>query len=97
MRRWAVSSKKYVGRSVDLELRDHFKNFSVSYVGPKFGLRKEPKVKATMGPDLFVYEQHFLSARDTSRFHIGLDRLDDSTIRLICMFSGRRKHGFVII
>ena len=87
--------KKYAGHYVELDLREHFRNFAVSCVGPNFGLRKEPKPKATMGPELFVYEQHFLWARDTSRFHIGLDRLDDSTIRLICMFAGCRKHELV--
>lgn len=53
-------------------------------------------MKPTMGPDLvFIYLQHFLWVKDTSQFHIGLDRLDDSTIRLIQMFTGCRKHELV--
>jgi hypothetical protein len=59
----------YTGHQVDPALRDHWRDFYVSFTGPEFGLRKEPKVKATMGPDLFMYQQHFLWARDTSRFH----------------------------
>ncbi|KHO11488.1 hypothetical protein MAA_11004 [Metarhizium robertsii ARSEF 23] len=43
----------------------------------------------------FICHIYFLWDRDTSHFHIGLDRLDDATIRHNCMFSGCRKHELV--
>ncbi|KAH0593262.1 hypothetical protein MHUMG1_08984 [Metarhizium humberi] len=43
----------------------------------------------------FICHIYFLWDRDTSHFHIGLDRLDDAAIRHNCMFSGCRKHELV--
>ncbi|KJK82563.1 hypothetical protein H634G_02169 [Metarhizium anisopliae BRIP 53293] len=43
----------------------------------------------------FICHIYFLWDRDTSHFHIGLDRLDDAAIRHNCIFSGCRKHELV--
>jgi hypothetical protein len=95
LRQLGALFKKYTGRSVERELRNHFLNFTTTYLSTRFAFRREPKPKPTIGPDFFVYKQHFLWARDTSQFHIGLDRIDDSTIRLINMWTGCRKHELV--
>lgn len=87
--------KKYTGREPEAELVQHLYKVVVSEITPTFGLRREPKVKPTMGPDLFVYHLQFLWAKDASRFHIGLHRIDDFAIRQICMWTGCRKHELV--
>ncbi|KID74356.1 uncharacterized protein G6M90_00g083260 [Metarhizium brunneum] len=60
----------------------------------EWGLRREHKVKSPMGR-LLIYHIYFFWVRDTSHFHIGLDQLDNATIRHSCMFSGCRKHELV--
>ena len=58
-------------------------------------LRREPKAKATTGPDFYIDHIHFLWVYDTSQFHIELDRLDDAPVRQIAMYTGCRKHELV--
>lgn len=48
---------------------------------PLFGLRTEPKLKNTLGPNGFVYLARFRWGRNRTARKIGLDRLDDSLIR----------------
>ncbi|OAA63292.1 FluG domain-containing protein [Niveomyces insectorum RCEF 264] len=52
--------------------------------------------KNTIGPDAFRYLSYFRWVRDDkTMFSIGLDRLDDATIRQLQMFTGGRTHEFV--
>ncbi|KID86783.1 FluG domain-containing protein [Metarhizium guizhouense ARSEF 977] len=55
----------------------------------------ENQKSSLLWADFCIYHIYFLWVRDTLHFHIGLDRLDDATIRHICMFSGCRKHELV--
>ncbi|KAH7010785.1 uncharacterized protein B0I36DRAFT_356404 [Microdochium trichocladiopsis] len=62
----------------------------------KYYLRTEPKVKNHIGPDVHIYLSHFRWVRDWKNvFKIGLDRLDDATLRYFQMFTGARPHEFV--
>lgn len=87
--------KKYTAESWDNNLRDYLRQYSKILITPKWKLRREPKAKPTMGPDFFIYHIHFLWVHDTSHFHIGLDRLDDATVRHFAMYTGCRKHELV--
>ncbi|KAI0113277.1 hypothetical protein F4814DRAFT_449726 [Daldinia grandis] len=48
-----------------------------------------------MGPDFFMYHLYFLWVRDTSAFHIGLDRIDDACLRMFYRWTGCRKHELI--
>ncbi|KAM5348918.1 hypothetical protein ACJ41O_008741 [Fusarium nematophilum] len=87
--------KKYTAEPWDDNLRDHLRQYAKILITPKWKLRREPKAKPTMGPDFFIYHIHFLWVHDTSHFHIGLDRLDDATVRHFAMYTGCRKHELV--
>ncbi|KAJ2894935.1 hypothetical protein MKZ38_007076 [Zalerion maritima] len=58
-------------------------------------LRREPAHKNSLLPGTFLYLQYFRWVRDRSAFNIGLDRIDDSTIRLFQMYAGARTHELV--
>ena len=87
--------KKYAGYPPERSLMDHLRNVARSEITPKWGLRREPKIKPTMGPDFFIYHLNFRWVRDTSAFHIGLDRIDDACLRMFYMWTGCRKHELV--
>ncbi|EEU40131.1 uncharacterized protein NECHADRAFT_76100 [Fusarium vanettenii 77-13-4] len=87
--------KKYTAEPWDDNLRDHLRQYAKILITPKWKLRREPKAKPTMGPDFFIYHIHFLWVHDTSHFHIGLDRLDDATVRHFAMYTGCQKHELV--
>lgn len=74
---------------------DHLQNVIRSDITRKWALRREPKIKPIMGPDFFMYYLHFLWVRDTSAFHIGLDRIDDACLRMFYMWTGCRKHELI--
>lgn len=59
--------RKYTGREPEAELVQHLYKVVVSELSPTFGLRREPKVKPTIGPDLFIYHLHFLWAKDVTK------------------------------
>lgn len=87
--------KKFTDRLLEPELKSYLLNLVQGHFTAQFGLRKELKPKPILGPDLFTYLQHFLWMRSTLNFRIGLDRLDDSCLRLMYMFTGCRKHELV--
>ena len=95
MRKLGGLYKKYAARLPERSLMDHLRNVAMSEITPKWGLRREPKIKPIMGPDFFIYHLYFLWVRDTSAFHIGLDRIDDACLRLFYMWTGCRKHELV--
>lgn len=84
--------KKYTGRTIEDAVSDHFLNVVVSELTPYYGLRRKPKAKPNMGPDFFMYHIYFLWVRSERSFYIGLDRIDDSLMRHICMWTGCREH-----
>jgi hypothetical protein len=89
--------KKYTGKSADSQLQEHAMPYINSIIRNRLPLRTEPKVKNHVGPAAFRYLVHFLWVRDYKGvFDIGLDRLDDSTIRLFEMFTGARTHAFIL-
>lgn len=69
--------RKYNAHPPERSLMDHLRNVIRSEITCKWALRREPKIKPIMGPDFFMYHLYFLWVRDTSAFHIGLDRIDD--------------------
>lgn len=87
--------KQFSGKPIDPRLQQYLVSAVKVEITPRFKLRREPKPKPVMGPDLFTHLQHFRWVRDTSNFRIGLDRLDDSCLRLFYMFTGCRKHELV--
>lgn len=87
--------RQFSGRKIDPSLQDYLVNAIKVEITPQFKLRRDPKDKPVMGPDLFTVLQHFRWVRDPSSFRIGLDRLDDTCIRLFLMFTGCRKHELV--
>ncbi|KAI8723207.1 hypothetical protein NCS52_00176100 [Fusarium sp. LHS14.1] len=87
--------KKYTAEPWDHNLRNHLRQYAKILITPKWKLRREPEAKPTMGPDFFLYHIHFLWVHDKSHFHIGLDRLDDATVRHFAMYTGCRKHELV--
>lgn len=74
---------------------DHLRNVIRSDISRKWALRCEPKIKPIMGPDFFMYHLHFFWVRDTSAFHIGLDRIDDACLRMFYVWTGCRKHELI--
>lgn len=91
---WQVF-KKYAGRDVDLQLRQHALLFIQAEARALFALCTEPKHKNQLGPDGYTFLCHFRWTRDTTTFRIGLDRIDDVCIRHFLMFAGARRHEFV--
>ncbi|KIH94252.1 hypothetical protein SPBR_09199 [Sporothrix brasiliensis 5110] len=93
---WAIRFK-YTNTTVDPRLRKHAKSFVLRSMRKTVALRTEPKVKNHLGPAAFRYLAHFLWVRDyKNAFNIGLDRLDDSAIRLFQTYTGARTHEFVL-
>lgn len=89
---WAVY-EKYTGRKVDDTLRKH----ALGVIDSFNDLELLPKPKPSIGPQMFLYLSYFRWVRDDQNaFHIGLDRLDDATIRQIQMYTGARTHEFVL-
>jgi hypothetical protein len=87
--------RQFSGRKIDPNLQAYLVNAIKVKITPQYKLRRDPKDKPVMGPDLFIILQHFRWVRDPSSFRIGLDRLDDTCIRLFLMFTGCRKHELV--
>jgi hypothetical protein len=87
--------RKYAGSPPERSMMDHLRNVARSEITPKWGLRREPKIKPIMGSDFFIYYLNFLWLRDTSAFHIGLDRVGDACLRMFYMWTGCRKHELV--
>jgi hypothetical protein len=86
---------KYTGCVLDKRLRNYFLDVAQLEIVHKFGLRREPQRKNHIGPGAFVYLTYFSWARNLTRFKIGLDRVDDTLIRMIRMWSGCRTHELV--
>lgn len=87
--------RKYNAHPPERSLMDHLRNVIRSEITRKWALRREPKIKPIMGPDFFIYHLYFLWVRDTSAFHIGLDRIDDACLRMFYMWTGCRKHKLI--
>lgn len=88
--------RKYTGEHLELRLRDYFVTVAKQEIEKLFGLRREPKRKGVLDPPGFMYLAHFRWVRDRkTTFKIGLDRLDDSLIRDILMWTGCRRHELV--
>ncbi|KAH8747986.1 hypothetical protein F5883DRAFT_697821 [Diaporthe sp. PMI_573] len=93
LRQLSAIYRKYTGETLELRLRDHFVAIAKAEHARLFGLRREPKHKKALDPSGFTYLAHFCWVRDKkSKFKIGLDRLDDSLIRDILMWTGCRRH-----
>ncbi|KAH7016021.1 uncharacterized protein B0I36DRAFT_377759 [Microdochium trichocladiopsis] len=91
---WAVH-KKYTNLTIDSRLPTHMLEYIAHVTRRKHHLRTEPKVKNHIGPDAHIYLSHFRWVRDWKNvFKIGLDRLDDATLRHFQMFTGARPHEF---
>ncbi|KAJ2906919.1 hypothetical protein MKZ38_009782 [Zalerion maritima] len=90
---WAVY-KKYTGYEIDSRVKKHGETLA-RQLADLYGLRREPAHKNSLGPGTFTYLAYFRIVRDRSTFNIGLDRLDDMTIRLFQMFAGVRTHELV--
>lgn len=96
LRQLSAAYHKYTGHELEERLRDHFVAVARLEITPKFGLRVEPKAKRVLDPSGFTYLAHFRWVRDwKTSFKIGLDRLDDSLIRDILMWTGCRRHELV--
>jgi hypothetical protein len=91
----AAVFRKYTATELDKRLRDHFVLVAKVEITPMFGLRVEPKQKEVLDPRGFTYLAHFRWVRDRTTFKIGLDRLDDSLIRIFLMWTGCRRHELV--
>ncbi|KAH7016252.1 uncharacterized protein B0I36DRAFT_377843 [Microdochium trichocladiopsis] len=91
---WAVH-KKYTNLTIDSRLPTHMLEYIAHVTRRKHHLRTEPKVKNHIGPDAHICLSHFRWVRDWKNvFKIGLDRLDDATLRHFQMFTGARPHEF---
>ncbi|KAH8660127.1 hypothetical protein BX600DRAFT_522931 [Xylariales sp. PMI_506] len=86
---------KYKNYRLDKEFRDYCLIVAKAEIAAKFGLRREPKKKKYLGPAAFTYLAYFRWVRDRTTFKIGLDRLDDSLIRILQIWTGCRKHKLV--
>ena len=79
--------RKYNGRPPERSLMDHLRPVVRSEITSKWKLRREPKVKLIMGPDFFMYHLYFLWVRDTLAFHLGLDRINNTCLRHIYIYT----------
>ncbi len=96
LRQLSALFKKYAGQDLEDKVRDHFLAVAKREITVLFGLRVEPKRKRVLSPSGFTYLAHFSWVRDNkTNFKIGLDRLDDSLIRDILMWTGCRRHELV--
>ena len=96
LRQLSAVFKKYTGGELEVRVRDHFVHVAKQELRHKFGLRREPKRKNVLDPSGFTYLAHFSWVRDwKTTFKIGLDRLDDSLIRDLLMWTGCRRHELV--
>ncbi len=91
---WRAIQEVY-RQGVEPKLRSHLRSVATCELTKKWPLRREPKQKPIMGPDLFRYHLFFFWERDTSAFHTGLDRIDDVCLRQFFMWTGCRKHELV--
>lgn len=87
--------RKYTARRPERPLMDHLRDLILVSHTRKWGLRREPKLKPTMGVDFFLNHIHFRWVRDTTALGLGLDRIDDVCLRLFYMWTGCRKHELV--
>lgn len=96
LRQLSAIYRKYTGEHLESRLRGHFVAVAKLEHARLFGLRQEPKHKKVLDPSGFTYLAHFHWVRDRkTTFKIGLDRLDDSLIRDILMWTGCRRHELV--
>ncbi len=96
LRQLSALFKKYTGRVLEENVRAHFLAVAKQEITRQFGLRVEPKPKKVLGPAAFTYLAYYSWVRDAkTTFKIGLDRLDDSFIRDILMWTGCRRHELV--
>ncbi|OAA36114.1 FluG domain-containing protein [Beauveria brongniartii RCEF 3172] len=84
--------QKYTGHALEDAVSKHLYTVAVSELTPYYGLRRKPKAKPNMGPDLFMYHIYFIWVRSKRALHIGLDDIDDVLIRHLCMWTGCRQH-----
>ncbi|OAA68466.1 FluG domain-containing protein [Niveomyces insectorum RCEF 264] len=93
MRQLYAVYRKYTGQDIDERFYKHVKATIAKYTH----LQTEQSEKHFIGPDAFLYLAHFRWVRDNKTvFHIGLDRLDDATLRQLQMFTGARTHEYVL-
>lgn len=64
-------------------------------ITPNWALRREPKIKPIMGPGFFMCHLNYFWVRDTSAFHVRLDRIDDACLGMFYMWTGCRKHELI--
>lgn len=87
--------RKYTAQEPERQLMNHLRDLILVAHTRKWGLRREPKLKPTMGVDFFLNHIHFRWVRDTTTLGLGLDRIDDVCLRLFYMWTGCRKHELV--
>ncbi|KAK3336774.1 hypothetical protein B0T19DRAFT_50768 [Cercophora scortea] len=87
--------RKYTALRPERPLMDHLRDLILVSHTRKWRLRREPKLKPTMGVDFFLNHIHFRWVRDTTALGLGLDRIDDVCLRLFYMWTGCRKHELV--
>jgi hypothetical protein len=88
LKTWAIYLK-YAGYDIDKRVRQHGERLARE-LAIQHGLRFEPAHKNSLGPGTFIYLVYFRIIRDRATFNIGLDRLNDTTIRIFQMFAGVR-------
>ncbi|KAI1151529.1 hypothetical protein F4825DRAFT_422489 [Nemania diffusa] len=93
-RSWELYNR-YTADDIDPRLQDRILQHLKLEVASKFRLRVEPKRKNKLDPKPFIYLIHFRWVRDKTTFKIGLDRVDDSFIRIILRWTGCRKNAEV--
>lgn len=88
-------TKLYKAHQPERLLMNHLRDVIRSETRYLRALRRELKIKPTMGVDFFIYHLFFLWVRDSSAFHIGLDRTDDAFLRILYQWTGCRKHELI--
>ncbi|KIH94909.1 hypothetical protein SPBR_03857 [Sporothrix brasiliensis 5110] len=79
---WRAHIGTSLGNTAAEKIDDRFFAYTNAAIDKYDHLRKHPADKKLLGPDGFLYLSHYRWVRDDkTTFKIGLDRLDDVTIR----------------
>jgi hypothetical protein len=85
----------HTAKRIDEAVKAHVRTVIQTKFRHLFGLKCKPRPKPVLGSEWVIYLQYYRWVRDESSFNLGLDRLDDATLRLLYMWTGCRKHELV--
>jgi hypothetical protein len=72
----------HTAKRIDEAVKTHVLTVTQTEFRHLFRLKRKPHPKPILGSEWFIYLQYYRWVRDESSFNLGLDRLDDATLRL---------------